>query len=75
MTDHSDTKRDDGRVWGHIEDGVFWALPKSPLINAQMGPPPFDVTLPSGKIRHVVHQPEPTVTAIPLQTATLPAKE
>lgn len=35
----------------------FIRLPKQPLLLAELGPPPFDVTLPSGEIRHVVHEP------------------
>jgi hypothetical protein len=54
----SDAERDDGRVWGFmLESGIFIRLPKTPLLLAGLGPPPFDVTLPSGEVRHVVHQP------------------
>lgn len=60
MTDHSDLPRDDGRIWGHIEDGIFRPLPKRPMVDAEMGPPPFTITLPDGRVRHVVHEPEET---------------
>lgn len=49
---------DDGLPWGHIEDGVWRAIPKLPMLLAEMGPPPFDVTLPDGRIRHILHEPE-----------------
>lgn len=58
MTDHSDRTRDDGRIWGHVEDGIFWAVPKSPLINGGWGPPPFSITLPDGRVRRIVHKPD-----------------
>jgi hypothetical protein len=49
---------DDGRAWGWINDGVWCPIPKLPLLLAQRGPPPFDVTLPgSGEVRHIVHNP------------------
>lgn len=48
---------DDGRGWGHIEFGVWRPLPKVPMLLAGLGPPPFDVALPSGEVRHVVHDP------------------
>ena len=49
---------DDGLPWGHItDDGVWHPLPKTPLLLADLGPPPFQVMLPSGQIRTVVHQP------------------
>ena len=74
----SDASRDDGRVWGFLLDnGIFIRLPKTPLLLAGLGPPPFDVTLPSGDIRHVVHQPgsahepdHPMTTAPPVRPAT-----
>ena len=50
---------DDGKAWGHItDDGVWHQLPKTPLLLADLGPPPFFVVLPSGEVRHVVHKPE-----------------
>lgn len=59
MTDDGDRSRDDGRIWGHIEDGKFHPIPKGPMLAAGLGPPPFDVTLwPDNRIRHVVHKPE-----------------
>lgn len=57
MPDHDDNARDDGRVWGHIEAGVFRPLPKGPMLAAGLGPAPFDVALPDGRVRKVVHQP------------------
>lgn len=49
---------DDGLPWGYIgKDGAWRPLPKTPMILAEMGPPPFDVTLPTGEIRHVIHEP------------------
>jgi hypothetical protein len=53
-----ETLFDDGKPWGWIgADGAWRALPKPPLIMAELGPPPFDVRLPSGEVRHVIHQP------------------
>jgi hypothetical protein len=53
------TEHDDGRPWGHITlDGVWHELPKTPLLLADMGPPPFWVRLPSGEMREVLHKPE-----------------
>jgi hypothetical protein len=50
---------DDGLPWGHVtDDGVWHELPKTPLLLAERGPPPFSVLLPSGQLRHVVHRPE-----------------
>lgn len=41
--------------WGFIENGEFIALPRLPFSRAGMeGPPPFDVTLPDGTVRHIV---------------------
>jgi hypothetical protein len=49
---------DDGLPWGYItHDGAWRPLPKTPMLLAELGPPPFDVKLPSGEIRHVVHKP------------------
>jgi hypothetical protein len=50
---------DDERPWGFITEAGQWVpLPKVPMLLAELGPPPFDVKLPSGHIRHVVHEPE-----------------
>jgi hypothetical protein len=49
--------RDDGRPWGFIDNGVFIALPKLPLLRANLGPPPFEVSLPDTRVRAVVHDP------------------
>lgn len=51
--------QDDGKPWGFItESGEWIKLPKTPMLLAGLGSPPFDVTLPSGEVRHVVHKPE-----------------
>ena len=52
---------DDGLPWGYIdpEVGDWIVLAKGPLINAGFGPPPFEITLPSGIRREVIHQPKP----------------
>jgi len=50
---------DDGRPWGWIVDGVWREIPKIPLVLANLGPPPFDVTLAeSGEVRHIIHNPD-----------------
>lgn len=49
---------DDGLPWGFIDEtGVWRQLPKPPMTMAGLGPPPFAVTLPSGEVRQVIHQP------------------
>lgn len=53
----NDSEHNDGRIWGFMSGDKFIRLPKQPLLLAELGPPPFDVTLPSGEIRHVVHEP------------------
>jgi hypothetical protein len=40
-----------GRIWGWISEGEFRPLPRWPGVDQV---PPFDVTLPSGEIRHVI---------------------
>ena len=45
------------RRWGFMEDGAFVALPKMPMTMAQLGPPPFAVTLPSGEVRNIIEDP------------------
>jgi hypothetical protein len=55
MTDTNEPT-DDGLPWGHIEDGVWYELPRSPGL-LYLGPPPFDVTLWDGRVRRVVHNP------------------
>ena len=54
MTDGS---RDTSRRWGFMEDDVFVPLPKQPMLNHDLGPPPFDVRLPTGVVRHVIEEP------------------
>ena len=49
---------DDGRPWGYVHPVEGWIrLPKGPGL-VVMGPPPFDVTLPTGAVRRIVHEPE-----------------
>ena len=57
MTSTDDARNDDGLPWGHIEAGAWRPLPKAPMLAAGYGPAPFAVTLPDGRVRHVVHQP------------------
>lgn len=52
--------QDDGRPWGFMNGETWVPLPKEPMLLGGLGPPPFDVTLPSGVVRHVVHEPEVT---------------
>jgi hypothetical protein len=49
---------DDGMLWGFMEGETFIALRKAPMVRAGLGPPPFDVTLPDGRVRHVVGIPD-----------------
>lgn len=51
-------ENDDGREWGYMNGEDFVSLPKTPLLLGGFGPPPFEVSLPSGDVRHVVHRPE-----------------
>jgi hypothetical protein len=46
------TKKD----WGYMAGDEFRPLPITPGL-AFMGPPPFDVVLPSGETRRVVERP------------------
>jgi hypothetical protein len=39
-------------------------LPKQPMLLAEMGPPPFDVQLPSGEWRHVVEEGTPLIPGL-----------
>jgi hypothetical protein len=49
---------EDSLPWGFIrEDGIWQRLPKTPMLLAALGPPPFKVRLPSGDYREVVHEP------------------
>lgn len=60
MSDRESRARDDGRPWGFMEaDGGFVSLPKRPMLDAGLGPPPFTVNLPDGRVRQIIHQPEP----------------
>lgn len=56
-----DDAGDDGKVWGFLEHGIFVVLPKRPMLLAGLGPPPFTVELPDGRLRHVVHAPDNAV--------------
>lgn len=49
--------QDDGKAWGFMSGDRWIELPKTPLLLANLGPPPFGVEMPSGEMRHVVHQP------------------
>lgn len=49
---------DDGQPWGYLDSTGAWRqLPKVPLLLAHMGPPPFDVKLPDGRVRRIIHDP------------------
>lgn len=49
---------DDGLPWGYVlaSSGAWIELPKGPGL-IHLGPPPFDVTLPDGRVRRIVHKP------------------
>ena len=50
---------DDGKPWGFVTEAGQWVeLPKTPMLLAELGPPPFSLKLPSGDMRHVVHAPD-----------------
>jgi hypothetical protein len=51
-------ENDTAKRWGFMENGVFRPLPKIPMLRIGLGPPPFDVEMPSGEIRHIVEEPE-----------------
>jgi hypothetical protein len=55
----NDYPQDDGRPWGFMSKalGAWIELPKVPLLEAGLGPPPFTVRMPDGHVRHVVHAP------------------
>lgn len=46
------------RPWGYMLGDTFIELPKRPMELAGLGPPPFAVQLPTGKVRHVIEKPE-----------------
>ena len=47
------------RPWGRIlPDGTFRELPWQPMMQAGLGPPPFDVTRPDGVVLRIVEKPE-----------------
>ncbi|HEY2617486.1 MAG TPA: hypothetical protein VGI78_09135 [Acetobacteraceae bacterium] len=47
-----------GPAWGFMLGDAFRQIPKMPLILAGFRAPPFDVTLPTGAIRHVIADPQ-----------------
>jgi hypothetical protein len=49
---------DDGLPWGYVlaSTGEWIELPKGPGL-IHLGPPPFDVTLPDGRVRRIIHKP------------------
>jgi hypothetical protein len=49
---------DDGRPWGYMAGDVWRPLPKTPLLLAGLGPPPFSIILPTGQVRLIVHRPD-----------------
>ncbi len=49
-------------MWGFMEGDVFVGLPKGPMLAEGLGPPPFDVTLPNGSVRHVIAMIESRLT-------------
>jgi hypothetical protein len=40
-----------------MDGDVFRPLPKRPMILANLGPPPFSVTMPDQRVRHIIHDP------------------
>lgn len=47
------------RRWGIIENGVFRAIPRRPMENALLGPPPFTFTRETdGRVMDIVEEPE-----------------
>lgn len=56
-SEYEPNPRDDGGEWGHIEKGEFRPLSKRNMLDAEYGPPPFDITLPSGEVRGIVSRP------------------
>lgn len=62
---------DDGRPWGFLDFNGHWVrLPKPPGF-AALGPPPFDVTLPDGRVRRIVHDPKEQPNADATEAAAL----
>lgn len=59
------TEHDDGFDWGWMECGAWRKLPKQPMLLADLGPPPFDVTLPSGEVRMIIHAPRARPKPLP----------
>jgi len=48
---------DDHMPWGWICDGRWRPIPKRPMLDEFLGPPPFKVRLPDGQEREIVHEP------------------
>lgn len=49
---------DDGVDWGFVVGDQFVVIPKPPLRSGGFKQPPFNVTLPSGQVRHIIRRPE-----------------
>jgi hypothetical protein len=45
------------RPWGYMIGDVFIPLPKQPMLLAGFTKPPFVVTLPDGRERHIIEDP------------------
>lgn len=59
MSDAEKNPHDDGLPWGFLVEPNIWVeLPKVPMLLAQLGPPPFNVELSDGTIRHIIHNPD-----------------
>ncbi len=49
---------DPSRPWVYWVGDCCIPLPKAPMINAGLGPPPFEVRLWNGEVRHVRYAPD-----------------
>jgi hypothetical protein len=57
---HEMQARDDGKDWGFMIETTWIKLPKTPMLLANLGPPPFEVAMPGrGTTRMIVHAPAP----------------
>jgi hypothetical protein len=46
------------KPWGTVsEDGTFTIVPKGPMIAGGYGPPPFDIEVWPGYVKHIVEEP------------------
>jgi hypothetical protein len=52
--ENKDFENDTPNQWGFATNQGVIPLPKLPMLKAGLGPPPFDVTLPGGQVRHVI---------------------